>query len=121
MQQRKKLLVGFTTIVLSSTLAFGAIVSAAGNEEGGSGRKQLSTDDKCDKIDEVRARAAGIQERIAQRIPVLQEGRAEAQANGDTERVERIERRLARLHKISTRWSERLTKIETWATTNCAA
>ena len=121
MQQRTKLTVGFTTLVLAGTLAFGGLASAAGNEEGGNGRKQLTTEEKCDKVDEVQARAAEIQARIAERIPVLQERRDEAEANGETERVERLDRRLARLDTITTRLAERLDKVETWAAENCDA
>jgi len=120
MQQRKKLIVGFTTIVLSGTLAFGAIASAAGQGNGGGGREHLTTQEKCDKVDEVQARAADIQSRIAGRLPMLEERRAEAEANGDEDRVEQIDGRLARLDKISTRLTERLSKVETWAATNCA-
>jgi len=123
MQQRNKLIVGFTTIVLSGTLAFGAIASATGNGDGGgngNGRKHLTTAEKCDKVDDVQARAGDIQQRINERIPVLQERRAEAEANGDTAKVERIDRRLARLEKASTRITERLAKVETWAAANCA-
>ncbi len=126
MQQRNKLIVGFTTIVLSGTLAFGAIASASGASDGGGsgnggGRKHLTTEEKCDKVGEVQARAAEIQQRISERVPVLQERRAEAETNGDTEKVERIDRRLARLEKASARIIERLSKVETWAAANCAA
>jgi len=121
MQQRNKLIVGITTVVLSGTLAFGTIASATGGGDGSGGRKNLTTEEKCDKIDEVQARAAEIQGRIAERIPMLEARRAEAEANGDTDRVENIDRRLARLEKISARLTERLAKVETWAATNCAA
>ena len=120
MQQRTKLIVGFTTIVLGGTLAFGTFVSAAGNEGGGGrNRTQLTTEERCDKVDEAQARVAEIQTRIAERIPTLQERRAEAEANGETDRVESIDRRLARLEKVSTRLSERLVRVETWAAANC--
>ena len=121
MQQRNKLIVGFTTIMLGGTLAFGTLASAGGHEDGGRNRKQLTTEEKCDRVDEVQARVAETQARIAERIPTLQERRAEAEANGDTDRVESIDRRLARLEKISTRLSERLVKVQTWAATNCVA
>ncbi len=120
MQQRNKLIVSFTTIVLSGTLAFGAIASAAG-EGNGSGRKNLTTEEKCDKVDDVQARAAEIQQKISERIPVLQQRRAEAETSGDTDKVERIDRRLARLEKVSARITQRLAKVETWAAANCAA
>ncbi|HQZ35284.1 MAG TPA: hypothetical protein PK020_12735 [Ilumatobacteraceae bacterium] len=120
MQQRNKLIVGFTTIVLSGTLAFGAIASATGNDNGG-GRKHLTTQERCDKVDDVEARAADAQGRIADRVVALQERRAAAEANGETDRVERLDRRLARLDKISTRLTERLAKVEAWAAANCVA
>ena len=124
MKQRNKLVVGFTTIMLSGTLAFGAIASASGNGDGGGGdggRKHLTTAEKCDKVDEVKARAADIQQRITERIPVLQERRAAAEASGDTDKVERIDRRLARLDAASARITERLAKVTTWAAANCTA
>lgn len=121
MQQRNKLIVGFTTIVLGGTLAFGSLASAAGDDDAGRTRKQLTTEERCDKVDDVQARIAEIQTRIAERIPTLQERRAEAEASGNTDRVERIDRRLARLGKVSTRLTERLAKVETWAAANCAA
>lgn len=121
MQQRNKLIVGFTTIVLGGTLAFGTLASAAGNEDGSRSRTQLTTEERCDRVDEVQARVAEIQARIADRIPTLQERRAEAEANGRTDLVENIDRRIARLEKVSTRLAERIAKVETWAATNCPA
>lgn len=124
MQQRNKLIVGFTTILLSGTLAFGAFASASGAGEfggGGNGLKNLTTEEKCDRVDEVQARAAEIQQRISERIPVLQERRTEAETSGDTDKVERIDRRLARLEKVSARITARLAKVETWVAANCAA
>ena len=121
MQQRNKLIVGFTTIVLSGTLACGAIASASGTGDGdGSGRKHRTTEEKCEKVDDVQTRAAEIQQRINERIPVLQERRTEAETNGDTAAVQRIDRRLARLEKANARITERLTKVQTWAAANCA-
>ena len=121
MQQRNKFIVGFTAIVLTGSIAFGGLASAAGSEGDGNGRKQLTTEEKCDKVDEVQARAAEIQARIAERVTSLEERRAEAEANGESDRVERIDRRLARLDKVSTRLTERLDKVETWAAANCVA
>lgn len=120
MQQRNKLIVGFTTIVLSGTVAFGAIASASGSGDGG-GRTHLTTEQKCDRVGEVETRAAEIQARTAERIPLLNERRAEAEANGDTNRVEHIDKRIARLEKVSARMTQRLAKVETWAASNCAA
>lgn len=120
MQHHNKLIVGFTTIVLSGTLAFGAIASASGNGDD-TGRAPLTTAEKCDKADGAPARAAEIQARIAERVTTLNARRAEAAAAGNTARVEHIDRRLARLEKASTRVSERLAKVETWAAANCAA
>lgn len=122
MQKRNKFIVGFSAIVLTGTLAFGGLASAAGNENGdGNGRTKLTTEEKCDKIDDVEARVAEIQAKISERTTSLQEQRSEAEANGRGVRVERIDRRLERLEQFSTRLSERLTKVETWAATNCAA
>jgi hypothetical protein len=122
MKTTNKLIIGFTTVVLSGTLAFGAVASAAGNDDGaGGGRKSLTTEEKCDKVDDVQAHAAEVQARIAERVTKLQERRAEAVANGHSDRVENIDRRLARLDKVNARITARLAKVETWAAANCAA
>ena len=121
MQKRNKLIVGFTSIVLSGTLAFGAIASAAGEGDGGGGdRHHHTTQEKCDRVDDIQGHVAQIQGRIVERIATLKGRRAAAEASGDTARVEHIDRRLARLDKISTRLSARLTKVETWAAAHCA-
>ena len=122
MKNTNKLIVGFTTVVLAGSLAFGSVASASGTGDGTvGGRKALTTQEKCDKVDDVQAKAADIQDRIAERIATLQERRAEAVSNGHTDRVEKIDSRLARLDKISARITARLAKVETWAAANCAA
>ena len=119
MQHRNKLLVGFTAVVLSGTFAFGAVASASGNGDG-EGRSQLTTAEKCAKVDDVEAHVAHLQQRISERTATLQERRATAEANGHADRVANIDRRLERLAKISARLTTRLSKVETWAAANCA-
>lgn len=121
MQQRNKLALGLTSIVLAGTIALGSVASAAGSGDGdgGTGRAQLTTEQKCTKADEFLARAPETQERIAERIATLEERRAEAEANGNTRRVERLDARLARLQRISDRIDARVAKVTTWVSTNC--
>ena len=105
MQQHSKLVLGFTAIVLSGTLAFGAVASAAGSGDGDS-RPQLTTERL---------------EKISERTATLQTKRAEAEAAGDTAKVERLDRRLEVLAKVAERIQQRMTKLETWVAANCAA
>ena len=129
MKQRSKLAIGFTSVVLAGTLAFGAVASATGNGDGngdgnGSGRRHLphlTAAEKCDKSDEIQTRAAEIQQRLSERVTALQAKRSEAETAGDTAKVERIDRRLARLEKLSTRIDERLATFTTWVAENCDA
>ena len=46
---------------------------------------------------------------------------AVASAAGDTEAVERIDRRLDRMDRVSTKIDDRLTKFETWTSEHCTA
>lgn len=121
MQQRSKLAIGFTSIVLAGTIAIGSVASAAGSGDGdgGTGRSQLTTEQKCTRADEFLARAPELQERIAERIATLEEKRSQAAANDNTRRVERIDARLARLQRISERIDTRVAKVTTWVSTNC--
>ena len=125
MKQRHKIAIGFTSIVLAGTLGLGAVASAAGAGEGdGGGRRQvphLTAAEKCEKRDEIEARAADRQAKISERVAALQAKRAEAETAGDTAKVERIDHRLARLEKVSTRIAERLAKFSTWVAENCDA
>ena len=125
MKQRSKIAIGFTSIVLAGTLGLGAVASAAGAGEGdGGGRRpvpQLTAAAKCEKSDEIEARAADRQAKISERVAALQAKRVEAETAGDTAKVERIDHRLARLEKVSTRIAERLAKFSTWVAENCDA
>ena len=122
MQQHSKLVLGFTAIVLSGTLAFGAVASAAGSGDGdGDGRPQLTTEEKCEKSVELEAKATERLEKISERTAALQTKRAEAEAAGDTAKVERLDRRLEVLAKVAERIQQRMTKLETWVAANCAA
>lgn len=127
MKQRSKIAIGFTSVVLAGTLAFGAVASATGNGDGdgnGNGRRHLphlTAAEKCDKSDEIETRAAEIQQKLSERVTALQAKRSEAATAGDTAKVERIDRRLARLEKVSTRIDERLATFSTWVAENCDA
>ena len=115
MQQHSKLVLGFTAIVLS-----GAVASAAGSGDGDS-RPQLTTEEKCEKSVELEAKATERLEKISERTAALQTKRAEAEAAGDTAKVERLDRRLEVLAKVAERIQQRMTKLETWVAANCAA
>ena len=127
MNKNSKLAIGFTSIVLAGTLAFGAIASADNGE--GSGRRHrlmaefhgLSDAQKCEKSAEIDTRVATIQQKIADRVVALGELRTEAETAGDTDMVVKIDQRLDRLDKVSTRISEKLGMFDTWVDANCAA
>ncbi|MEQ1702560.1 MAG: hypothetical protein ABMA25_20820 [Ilumatobacteraceae bacterium] len=119
----RTLAVAFGGIVLSGTLAFGAIASAAGNGDGtdtGRHRPRLTAEEKCERQDEIVSRAEALQEKIADRVIALGEQRTEAEAAGDTEAVARIDQRLERLDRITTKITERLAKFEAWTVEHCA-
>ncbi len=123
MKQRNKIAIGFTSIVLAGTLGLGAVASAAGEGDGGGRRQvpQLTAAERCEKSDEIQARAAERQAKITERVAALQAKRAEAETAGDTAKVERIDHRLARLARVSTRIGERMARFATWVAENCDA
>jgi hypothetical protein len=125
MNSKSKLTAGFAGIVLAGTLAFGAVASAQDNGDGsGNARRhlpRLTAEQKCERHDEIVARADEVQQKIADRVVALQERRATADAAGDTEAVARIDRRLARMEQLSTKITARLAKFETWTIEHCTA
>lgn len=124
MKQRTKYTIGITSIVLAGTLGLGS-VAFAGDDDGtstGGGRRHrphLTAEQKCEYQDEIAARAAAAQERIADRIAILTEKRAAAEAAGETEKVAKIDKHLARLAKLSDRIDTRLAKFQAWTAENC--
>ena len=121
MKQRTKYSIGITSIVLAGTLGLGTMAFASDGDDGtGGGRQRRFTDQqKCDHQDEVAAKAAAAQVRIADRVAVLTEKRAAAEAAGDTVKVAKIDKHLARLAKLSDRIATRLAKFQTWAAEHC--
>jgi len=119
MNQRNKYTLGFAGIVLSGTLAFGAIASAAGPEDGGRHLPKLTVEERCVKAEKVADRATEIQSMIAERTTVLQERRTEAEAAGNSQLVELLDRRLARMDKIANNITGRQAKLQTWVDENC--
>lgn len=118
----RTLAVAFGSIVLAGTLAFGAVASAQGNEDGtGRHRPRLTAEEKCERHDEIVTRAGELQEKIADRVIALGERRATAEAAGDTDAVARIDRRLERIERLSTKITDRLAKFETWTVEHCTA
>ena len=97
---------------------------AGGGDDGDGGgrhhRPRFTTEQKCEHQDEVATRAAAAKQRIADRIATLTEKRAAAEAAGETEKVARIDKHLARLAKLSDRIDTRLAKFQTWAAENCS-
>ena len=122
MKQRTKYSIGIASIVLAGTLGLGTMAFASEGDDGtGGGRRPRFTDEqKCDHQDEIAAKAAAAQERIAARNATLTEKRATAEAAGDTTLVARIDKHLARLEKLSDRIDTRLAKFQTWAAENCS-
>lgn len=123
MKQRLKYTIGVTSIVLVGTLGIGA-VAFAGDEDGtGGGRRNrpaLTDEQKCERQDEIAERASAAQDRIAARVATLTEKRVAAEAAGETDKVANIDKRLARLAKLSDRIETRLATFQTWAAENCA-
>ncbi|MDP2293149.1 MAG: hypothetical protein Q8M22_18355 [Actinomycetota bacterium] len=126
MQQHRKFILGFTGIVLTGTLAFGAIASAAGDDDGARRRgrhelPRLTDEQKCEQSDAIDARVAALKEKLADRVVTLETRRAEADAAGDTELVASIDWRLARLDSWSSRLADRLATFDTWVVEHCDA
>jgi hypothetical protein len=125
MNSKRKLTAGFAGIVLAGTLAFGAVASAQDNGDGtGNARRHLprmTAEQKCERHDEIVARAGEAQQKIADRLVVLQERRAAAEEAGETEAVARIDRRISRMETLSTKITARLAKFETWTVEHCTA
>jgi len=121
MKQSTKYSIGITSIVLAGTLGLGTMAFAGNGDDGtGGGRRQLTTEERCERQDEAAARAATTaQERIATRVATLTERRAAAETAGETEKVARIDKALARMAKLSDRIDTRLAKLQTWAAENC--
>ena len=145
-----KLKIGLASFALVGTLGFGAIASAAGGSNGDttgtpfgtpvstpvdngtngtndtklearSTRPKLTTEQRCAKSDEMLTRAAAAQSRMAERKAALQAKRAEAETAGNTDRVARIDQRLAHLEAKTTRLTTRLAKANAWISANCSA
>jgi hypothetical protein len=125
MNKRSKLSIGIGSVVLAGTLAFGAVASADNGGTGGlptqPGRHHLTTQQRCDHKDQIETKAKDALAKIADRTAILTQKRADAVTAGDTAKVARIDKRLARLADISTRITTRLAKFETWVTTNCTS
>lgn len=120
MNKPRTLALAFGGIVLTGTLAFGAIASAQGDDDGGGRRRpRLTAEEKCERQDEIVSRAITLQEKIADRVIALGERRVEAEAAGDTDAVARIDRRLDRMERLDTKITERLEKFEAWTVENC--
>lgn len=123
MNKRSKYAIGIASVVLTGTLAVGAVASAAGTGDG-IGRRHhihLTDEQKCDHQEDIAAKVTSVQEKIATRVSTLQDKRAEAQAAGETDRVTNIDRRLDRLAKVSERITAKYGEFQTWAADNCAA
>ncbi|MEI8241328.1 MAG: hypothetical protein WCI22_18095 [Actinomycetota bacterium] len=145
----KKLTLGLASLALAGTVGFGAIASAASNgSRDGRGSSvstsadpststpadpganananrtakhpKLTIEQRCAKAPEMIAKATTRQSKMAERTAALQAKRAEAETAGNTDRVARIDERLARLEANSTRVANRLAKAQTWITANCA-
>ncbi len=120
MKQRTKYTIGITSIVLAGTLGLGTMAFAGEDDgTGGRNRPRLTDEQKCDNQDEIVAKAATAQERIATRVATLTEKRAAAEAAGETDKVAKIDKHLARLAKLSDRIDTRLAKFQTWVADNC--
>ena len=89
MKQRTKYTIGVTSIMLTGTLGLATMAFASGDDDGTGGRRhhpRFTNEQKCDHQDEIAERAANAQQRIADRVAVLTEKRAAADAAGETDR-----------------------------------
>lgn len=119
MKKNQRLATGFASIILVGTLATAGMASAAGSE-GSGGRVGHSVEEKCSKQAEIEARAAQAQQRINERITALQTKRAEAEAAGKTEKVTKIDARIAKLNQLLEKITSKLARYEIWVTANCS-
>jgi hypothetical protein len=125
MNTKQKYALGISSIVLAGTLAFGSVASAAGNgNDNGTGgqrgnRPHLTTEQKCDRQEQIAERVAKVQQRIADRLATLDDKRAAAEVEGDTELVAQLDQRISRLETVQQRVETRYAKYTTWVGEHC--
>ena len=129
MNTKQKHALGISSIVLTATLAFGSIASAAGNGNGNgdgdgiggrrSDRPQLTTEQKCDRQEQITERVAKVQQRIADRLDALEDRQAAAEADGDDELMAKLDQRIVRLETLRQRVETRYAKYTTWVGEHC--
>lgn len=73
----------------------------------------------CENLEQIQALQADHATLIADRLVLLGEARAAAEAEGNTEAVERIDRRIARGTERQSKVAERQDKLATFAAENC--
>lgn len=123
MNRTVKHAIGIGSIVLAGTLAVGSIASAAGrDDDGGIGRRHrihLTDEQKCDRQQQIGERVAKVQQRIAERLAELGDRRDAAEAEGDTELVAQLDRRIERVTTLQERVDARYAGYQTWVSEHC--
>jgi hypothetical protein len=125
MNTKKKYALGIASIVLAGTVALGSVASASGNGNGDANGRQrgdrphLTTEQKCDRQEQIAGRVAKVQQRMADRLTTLEGKRAAAETANDTELVAQLDQRISRLEKVQQRVETKYGKYQTWAAENC--
>lgn len=130
MKKSSKYAVGITSVVLAGTLAVGTAASAWGGNGNGNGNgggrggqmhQRLTDEQRCTYQDQIVTSMNLARQQVTDRIANLESWRAQAQANGDTALVARLDRRLARLHTVLDRAERRAQAFQTWVGEHCDA
>lgn len=109
--------------VLAGTIGLAAAGTASAAEEPtapASGRGDRAAQ-VCTHLDEIESRMSDHLEHIANRQTWLATRRAEAEAAGRDEIVDRIDRVSARLADRAVKVQERIDRLDTWASEHCPA
>jgi len=109
---------------LAGTLALGAVAAAGGTDADRGDRRgrlaRLTDEQKCEHRDQITDRATALQLRLDDLVLTLGELRAAAATAGDTGAVERYDRQLARVERISERVDTRVEDFNIWVIETCA-
>jgi len=123
MQRHTRFTIAIAGAALAGTLALGAVADASGDDSGRSDRRgrvpRLTDEQKCEQRDRITDRSTALQLRLDGLVLTVGELRAAAETAGDTEAVERYDRQLARVERISERVDARTEHFEVWVAEHC--
>lgn len=110
---------------LAAVISVGAVSVGSAAAEGPTtptrNRPTLTDEQKCENRERIENKVETIIARIEARLERLRAARARAEANGNAERVAKIDELIARLEARLTTLQERLAAFIAWATENCPA